>query len=106
MFTSIFDHRKQEILIFELVGNNEFNDEGVINKIGHTDYSYMNTKNLVIKIDELNKDTIEIITKFAKAKNDFELLKAYLKMDIEAGNFDIDQHQVAQDEYKRILNLD
>lgn len=37
--------------------------------------------------------------------NDLELLKEYLKMDIEANNFDIELHEVAGDEYKRILKL-
>ena len=52
MFISILDFQKGEVIIEEVIDSLEDTDEYVSEKMGHSDYYYMTTQKLKLKINE------------------------------------------------------
>ena len=63
MFLSILDYREGEVLCVEVKSEVKDTDTYVHDLVGHSDYHYMSTDSLVIKIDEEDSPNIQIITK-------------------------------------------
>lgn len=129
MFLIVLDHTEGKVIVEEItyitrdelkkfgheiqkIGLNIFtNYEEYIAKKYHNNVDWTIQGDLEIQINEVGKDTVEIITKLDKRKVEqktdekYERLKENIALDIQAGNFDLDQEGVATEYYKKELGL-
>ncbi len=89
-YVAVLDFRLKEVLILKL-NKHEVNDEYLHEYMNHSDFNYM-------ELDKFPNINIKNINLFQLLEN--------VKLDVEADNFDIDQHEVDKEFYLKLLKID